>query len=419
MNKPMKIAMISTSDLQGGAAIAAFRLAEALATTEDIEVHFIVKEKLSDKDFVLAANQSSLAKYRGRLNFALEKASFLPYEASKAIRFFYSNPNFGQDLSTLPAVKNADIIHLHWINKGFLSFRSLEKLFALGKPIVWTLHDMWAFTGGCHYVEHCDHFQLNCGNCFFLRNPKPDDLSHQIWQKKDALYQSTNMTIVTSSNWLQKEAQASSLLRNKKILSIPSTLDTSVFKVMPTKPKKERVILFQAMNINDKRKGLKYFLEALKVLKAKQPAFAEKVRLLVFGKNTSDTLDGLDYPVDYLGFISDQRKIAEAYNQCDIFVIPSLGDNLPNAVIEAMACGKPVVTFDTGGLPEMVDHQKNGYVAPQKDTQALADGIRWTLEDSERYQQLSANALQKVKDCYTYDVVIHQYRELYNSLIPS
>ena len=160
----MKIAMISTSDLQGGAAIAALRLAEALDTTDDIQVNFLVKEKLSDKDFVVATNSSKIQIYRGRLNFALEKASFLPYEANKAIRFFYSNPNFGQDLSKLPEVKEADIIHLHWVNKGFISFRSLEKLIALGKPIVWTLHDMWAFTGGCHYAEHCDHFQDKCGN---------------------------------------------------------------------------------------------------------------------------------------------------------------------------------------------------------------------------------------------------------------
>jgi glycosyltransferase involved in cell wall biosynthesis len=276
---------------------------------------------------------------------------------------------------------------------------------------------MWAFTGGCHYAEDCDHFHRSCGNCFFLKNPGPEDLSHQIWSRKQALYKNANMTIVTSSHWLQKEAQDSGLLADKKVLSIPSTLDTTVFKVLPVERKEAYTILFQAMNINDKRKGLKYFLEALKILRKEHPEFSKKVRLLVFGKNTSDALSGLEYPVDYLGFISDQNQIAQAYNRCDTFVIPSLGDNLPNAVIEAMACGKPVVAFDTGGIPEMVDHQKNGYIAPQKDVQALADGIKWILEDSDRYQKLSKNALQKVEDCYTYEAVIGQYRKLYQSLI--
>ena len=183
----MKVTIVNTSDLQGGAAIAAFRLAEALDKTEDIQLSFIVKEKLSDRPFVQAANRSPWQVYRGRLNFALEKVSFLPYEASKNIRFFYSNPNFGQDISQLPVIQEADVIHLHWINKGFLSFESLEKLFALGKPIVWTLHDMWSFTGGCHYAEHCQYFEQSCGNCFYLKSPSPADLSHQIWRKKPKL----------------------------------------------------------------------------------------------------------------------------------------------------------------------------------------------------------------------------------------
>ena len=276
---------------------------------------------------------------------------------------------------------------------------------------------MWAFTGGCHYAEHCDHFRRQCGDCFFLRNPGPKDLSHDIWLRKSKLYARANLTIVTSSNWLQKEAQSSRLFSDLKVRSIPSTLDTSVFKIRSVPPRAKKTILFQAMNINDKRKGLKYFLKALKNIKEQHPEFAKEIQLLVFGKSTSDALAGLDYPVRYLGFISDQHKIAEAYNHCDIFVIPSLGDNLPNAIIEAMACGKPVVAFETGGIPEMVNHQKNGYIAPQKDVQALARGIRWTLEDPKRYQKLSENALQKVQDCYTHEAIIRQYRSLYHSLL--
>lgn len=412
----MKVAMINTSDLQGGAAIAAFRLAEAYAGTKDIEVTMVVKEKRSNRDFVLHVNDSKLKHYRGFFNFAMEKASFLPYEASKDIRFFFSNPNFGQDISTIPAIRDADVLHLHWINKGYLSFHSLQRLFDLGKPILWTLHDMWAFTGGCHYAEHCDHFKQSCGSCFYLKNQGSQDLSNQIWLKKEKLYRGRNMHFVTCSRWLQQEAQSSGLLKDFPIHSIPNTIDTSVFKPLPSGEKSKKTILFQAMNINDKRKGLKYFLEALAILKKDHPDFAEQVQLLVFGKDTSGALDHLDYPVDYLGFLGSQGEIVAAYNRSDIFVIPSLSDNLPNTIMESMACGKPVVGFETGGIPEMVDHRKNGYIAPQKNVNELAAGIKWTLESEERYQELSKNALQKVQNSYTHQVIVDQYHYLYRSI---
>jgi len=416
----MKILLINTSDLQGGAAIACFRLAKALQKVPSLDVKMLVKEKTTDEDFVVGTNTSLFGLYKGQLNFALEKATFLPYEKSKAIRFLFSSANFGQDISKLPEVQEADIIHLHWVNKGFLSLKSLEQLMQLGKPIVWTLHDMWPFTGGCHYAGDCLHFQKRCGDCRFLKNPKSQDISNKIWGKKKNIYQSAQLNIVTCSGWLKEVAKTSSLLTNVSVQNIPNTIDIDTFKpIANLKTKEKYTILFQAMNINDQRKGLKYFLEALAHLKKEHITIADKIELLIFGKDTSGALDGLNYPAKYLGVLKDQSEIARAYNQSDIFVIPSLEDNLPNTIMESLACGVPVVGFETVGIPEMVDHHKNGFIAPQKDAQALAEGIKWVLEDEERYTKLSQQAVKKVKDVYSHQKVSNEYLQLYTSILSS
>ncbi len=414
----MKIALINTSDIQGGAAIACYRLAKALDEREGVKVNMLVKEQLAKDSFIINANDGKFKALKGQVQFALEKLSFIPYESSKSIRFFFSNPNVGQDISELPVIQEADILHFHWINKGFLSFRSIEKLLALGKPIVWTLHDMWAFTGGCHYSKSCTNFTFKCGNCHFLKHPSDTDLSNTIWKKKKAIYKKGKLQMVTCSKWLKSVAETSSLLESVEVNSIPNPIDTTIFK--PAKSNKENgkyVILFQAMNINDKRKGLHYFLEALTILKKENPTFAEKIQLLIFGKDKSDALAGIDYDVRYLGMLSNQASIVKAYNQCDIFVIPSLEDNLPNTVMESLACGKPVVAFNTGGIPEMVTHQENGFIAPQMNAAELAKGIVWTLENNERYQQLSENARAKVIGHYTNAVVARRYITLYQSIL--
>ncbi len=413
----MKIALVNTSDRIGGAAIACYRLFQALHSTNEVDVTFLVKEKVTDDDRIQKVNTDYISEKKGQLNFILEKLTFLPKESSSKIRFYFSNPNFGQDISQHPDIQAADIIHLHWINKGFLSFKSLEKLIALGKPIVWTMHDMWTFTGGCHYAGHCDHYLQTCGHCNYLKNPTANDLSNKIWSKKKALYQKGNFQFVTCSQWLGRVAKTSGLLNNQSVTNIPNPLNTSLFKP-DGKGKKERpTILFQAMNINEERKGLKYLLESLQLLKERYPDFAATLRLVIFGKSKTDILDKIGIETEYLGLIAGDQAIIEAYNKADCFVIPSLEDNLPNTVMEALACGKPVVGFDTGGIPEMVNHKKNGYIAAQKDVKALAEGIYWVLNDTKRYQELSENARQKVITTYAFDKIAKRYTTLYQQVL--
>jgi len=377
----------------------------------------MVKEKFGETDFVVPANKGKLKQKLGNFRFALEKLTFLPYESSKEIRFQYSYPNIGQDISTLSAIQEADVINLHWINKGYLSFRSLRKLFQLGKPIVWTLHDMWAFTGGCHYAGECSNYQQSCGNCFYLKNPKPKDISALTWAKKQDIYKKGNLHIVTCSEWLANVARSSSLLSNTSVQSIPNTLDTQIFKPESNKKNGKYTILFQSMNINDKRKGLKYFLEALQIIETSHPDIAKQMELLIFGKNTASAIDDLSYTTSYLGVLKEQKDIAAAYNKSDIFVIPSLADNLPNTIMESLACGVPVVGFETGGIPEMVDHLVNGYIAQQKDAKALAEGIIWTISNKERYDTLSKAAVAKVHTAYTQKIVASKYIQVYKSIL--
>ncbi len=415
----MKIALINTSDLQGGAAIACYRLGEALEKSNEVSVKMVVKEKTSHSSFVINSNPSTLSEKLGKLNFALEKATFLRYESNKSMRFLFSHPNFGQDISTIPEIKEADILHFHWINKGFLSFSSLEKLIALNKPIIWTLHDMWPFTGGCHYSASCKNYQDTCGNCFLLKNPKSNDISSKIWNKKKALYSEANLHIITCSAWLRGIASSSTLFNNLKVSNIPNTIDLNLFKpkAKAKETKAKSTILFQAMNINDKRKGLKYFIEALQIIENEHLEFSKSIKLVIFGKNGSSQIDDLTFDVDYLGVLNTQQEIINAYHQSDVFVIPSLEDNLPNTIMEAMACGVPVVGFETGGIPEMVNHKKTGFIASQKNSRELAEGIMWTLENKERGIELSHNSRSKATKEYAHKVIANQYIEVYKSVL--
>lgn len=406
----MKIALVNTTDRIGGASIACFRLAEALLHNKH-EVHMLVQEQYSEAPFVIKSGSDWLAKAR----FGIEKLLFLPYEKSASVRFQFSTAATGQDISTLDAIQQADIIHLHWINKGFLSIKSLQKLAALNKPIVWTLHDMWAFTGGCHYSAHCDHYLTSCGNCFFLKNPSGTDLSNQIWIQKNKLFRLMKLQVVTCSEWLGKTARESGLLSSIPVVSIPNPIDIDFFSPLGTeiKAKPPFTILFQAMNLSDERKGFPYLLEALRILKKSYPELAANINLLIFGKASPQAFDGIDYPVEYLGLLGNETQIRDAYRRAHVFVIPSLEENLPNTIMEAMSCGVPVVGFESGGIPEMIDHGKTGFVASLKDPHSLADGISEVLSDPEKRSFFAKNARLKVCTQYCYQAVADRYLELY------
>lgn len=360
-----------------------------------------------------------------RWPFYAERLSFVPFERDKTVRFSFSIANFGNDLSKHPLVREADVLHLHWINQGFLSLKNIRQLAELGKPLVWTLHDMWAFTGGCHYSGTCEHFQHACGNCPYLRAPAANDLSNRIWRRKQAFYPE-KIQFVTCSQWLGEVARSSGLLRNYPVAAIPNPIDTDVFKPLSDAQRADfraakgiapgaHLLLFAAMKVGEERKGFRFLREALDLLKQQQPGLP--IELLVLGKADPEALATLPYPVHALGLVQDQAALVQAYGAADVFVIPSLEDNLPNTVMESLACGTPVAGFATGGIPEMVGHRQEGYIAPQRDSRELAAGIFEILAGHIPMQQYRAAARRKVETNYSNAVVAGRYIELYNRLL--
>jgi glycosyltransferase involved in cell wall biosynthesis len=399
----MNILLINTYS-HGGAGVAARRLQAALQSS-------------GTHTYLLTAAEAG-----PRWPFYAERLSFLPFERDKSVRFSFSLANFGHDLSKHPLVKKADVLHLHWINQGLLSIKNIQQLGALGKPIVWTLHDMWAFTGGCHYSGDCDHYLTGCGNCPYLRHPGPSDLSKRILKRKQNRFPG-QIQFITCSEWLAGVARSSALLQSYPVAAIPNPIDTGVFKPLQASDSSlfrekvgikagAQVVLFVAMKVSEERKGFKYLQEALKLIKQEHPE--RPIEILVMGKSEPEALGGLPYPVHALGMLSSVDDLVKAYGAADVFVIPSLEDNLPNTVMESLACGTPVAGFQTGGIPEMVGHLHEGYIAPQRDAAGLAKGIIQVLDNLDFMKN---NARQKVLATFTNDRIAARYNALYKKLI--
>jgi glycosyltransferase involved in cell wall biosynthesis len=362
----------------------------------------------------------------GRSAFIAERLSFLPWERDRSVRFEYSLANFGTDLSRHPAVQAADVLHLHWINQGFLSLRQLARLGTLGKPIVWTMHDMWPFTGGCHHARQCTRYTHACGQCPYLRWPADGDLSNRVWRRKQRFFPK-KMHFVACSEWLATCARQSSLLADYPIAVIPNPIDTEAF-APPTAADRAafrhqigaapdtRLLLFAAMSISNPRKGFDYLRSALHVLRQRRPDLA--VAVVAIGKSQPGELDGLPYPVHDLGLVRDAALMARTYGSVDAFVTPSLEENLPNTIMESMACGTPAVGFRVGGIPEMIGDHQHGRVTPLRDADALADALAWVLDDEPRRLALGHAARQKVLDTYAQDRVAARYLEVYERSNP-
>jgi len=384
----------------------------------------LVQEQNLVNDKIENTSAGGLKKWADFSRFVFERLAFLPHERDKSVRYGFSLANTGEDLSGHPLVRGADVLHLHWFNQGFLSFEGIEKLLGLGKPVVWTLHDMWAFTGGCHYAGDCTRFRGTCGDCPMLRKPGPTDLSTQIWRKKRDLFKVAPITFVTCSQWLQQKALESGLLRDATVLSIPNAIDTRVFRPTARVELRQRMdldpgtkfILFGAANVNDPRKGFPFLAEALRLLKLARPD--EAIELVVFGKVRAETLRGLPFPTRSLGYLRSADQIADTYAFCDVFVLPSLDDNLPNTIMESMSCGTPVVAFRTGGIPEMVEHLETGFLAEPGSAQSLAEGLSQVLFEISP-NKMRARARIKVQEEFSFDTIGRRYGDLYQRLSPS
>jgi glycosyltransferase involved in cell wall biosynthesis len=316
--------------------------------------------------------------------------------------------------STLPA---CDVVHLHWVS-GFFDFSALPRV-AARAPVVWTLHDMNAFTGGCHYAGTCGGFRDGCGRCPQLGSESSSDLSHQVLQRKMSALRSLgadDLHLVTPSRWLSRQAQASAVFGGRSCEVIPYGLDTKVFRPRDRRAARaefgigatEKVVLFVAESVGVRRKGMTILLEALGHLKQSD------LHLLTVGYGSCEFPEHLK--VTQLGPIHDDARMSLAYSSADAFACPSLEDNFPNTVLEAMACGVPVVGFDVGGIPEMVSDGETGFLAPAGDVGALADAIERIL-GNDNWEKLAAACRERVEQQFDLRTQGKRYLQLYQNVI--
>ncbi len=419
----MKIVLLSTNDIRGGASVASHRLIDALNIYGE-DAKLLVQSKESDNKNIISTTNNIFKKWLNFLRFAYERYTVLRYEKSKDIRFTFSPANTGENIHKHPLVKQADIIHLHWFNFGFISLKGLKKLIELKKPIVWTMHDMWAFTGGCHYAGNCSRFTDFCKECPFLKEKDNTHLVSKIFREKRLFLKDANINFVSCSSWLGNTATRSKLLSKFNVHTIPNPIDTELYAPMNkaesreafSLPQNKRLLLFGAANIHDKRKGLDFLIDALRIAIKRKPELKSEVELVTFGKNSEDIKELLPLKIHNLSFLSPGKQMALAYNTSDIYILPSLEDNLPNTIMEALSCGVPVVAFNTGGIPEMIDHKKNGYLASYRSSEDLTNGIIFTLYEADR-QNLSDDARNKVLKSYSEKNIAEKYVKLYKSLL--
>jgi glycosyltransferase involved in cell wall biosynthesis len=301
----------------------------------------------------------------------------------------FSYPVLGSDVAKLPEIQEADIIYIHWALNGFLNFSSFRKIFRLNKPVIIFLHDMWAVTGGCHHSFNCEKYKTTgCNNCPMFFNDKEHDLSAAEFKKKLKLYSSfDNICFVSPSKWLYDCAKASLLTRNKPVYYIPNILDDMLFKPMDKRKAKqilnidpdETVISFGAISISSPYKGWLYLQKAMEILK--QDENLKNVTALIFGSEYSQEIaDTIPFKTKFMGYLKDEYSTLLIYNAADVFVAPSLAEAFGYVVMEALSCGTPVVGFNVGGIPDMISHKENGYLANYKDAEDLAAGVKYCLQ---------------------------------------
>ncbi len=414
----MRVLIINTSEKTGGAAVAAHRLLDTL-NNNGVKAKMLVADKVTDNITVVEAPRPWLRRW----NFLWERwCLFWHLHFNRKHLFEVDMANAGIDITGVPEFKEADVIHLAWINQGLLSLSSIRKILASGKPVVWTMHDLWPATGICHFALDCKGYRGQCQRCQFLpRHSTPSDLSTRIFNRKRKLYRGSGIHFVTCSKWLGDQARQSALLSGMHVETIPNPIDTRVFAPKDKRqarlavglPEHGRIILFVSQRVTMERKGIAYLIEAISMLADRHPEMCNDTSVAILGGHADEVAERLRLPAYPLGYVSDEQQIVDIYNAADVFVIPSLDDNLPNTVMESMACGVPAVGFKVGGIPEMIDHQKNGYVAKYKDAADLATGLHWVLDEADT-RALGRNALAKVHTCYSQPAVAMHYIEVYN-----
>lgn len=416
----MKVLILSTHDDFGGAERCAFRLHKGLNRI-GINSFMLVAHKHSDLHNVYLGNRGKLQRSISLVIPKLEKlyTNCYTYSTTKKPNVQFSPSLFSTCFTFEEYVNsiNPDIIHVHYLSHSFLS---LKRLVSLKIPIVWTMHDMWIFTGGCHYDQECGRYVQSCGKCKILNSNKVKDLSSKVYERKNNILKKIqNISFIASSNWMKDSALSSSLLSSRNVSRIQTGVDTTVFRPAGkftardafNLPQRKKIILFGAMNsTSDPRKGFKYLKEAIYQIRDKD------IEIVIFGASHGDEIDALPFPVHFLGRLTNDNAISLAYSCADVMMVPSIQENLANTIMESLSCGTPVVAFKLGGNPDMIEHKVNGYLSDPFDANDLANGIDWVINKSD-WNTMSRNARSKAVKYYEITDVAKLHKNYYENLL--
>ncbi|WP_196607055.1 glycosyltransferase family 4 protein [Pectinatus frisingensis] len=411
----MKILHINTNDRFGGAARAAYRIHEGLLAN-DVCSKLWTQNKTFDDDNIIY-NNSKLDKIKTIINKKTD--SFFKYINKTTVKTPWS---LGEALfdSNLGKIQDKyDIVHLHWINEGFIPIRNMSKLY---KPVVWTLHDSWAFTGGCHIPYTCKKYEIGCSECPQLSGSRFLDLSKHVFNKKGKYYKNA-MKIVCPSKWLAECAKKSLLFKDMDIRVIPNGINIQKYQIRNKifarqlfgVSRENKVILFGAMGAtSDENKGFKYLYNAIRYLYNENKG---KIEVVIFGSTKPISAPDFGFKTKYVGQIYDDITLNLLYSAADVMVVPSKSESFGQTAVEAMSSGTPCVAFNCTGLKDIIDNKLNGYLATPYDEKDLANGIRYIISEENRWEKLSREARKKVEQYFDVNIVSKKYISLYNEML--
>ena len=419
----MKVLHLAANDINGGAAIAGYRLHRGLLNS-GIDSKMLVLYKKSDDPSVVQFCPSGNIFKRQKRDI---RARIIGWRNDKFIQKRLTNVEAFSNAKTphiedvQEVLNDIDVINLHWTAR-FLDYGLLFGNLTGNIPIIWTLHDMHPFTGGCHYAGECDGFVRQCGMCPQLASTTTKDFSHANWKyKQKALseIEDTSLNIVTPSKWLGQQSKASSLFSRFNHSVIPYGLDLDVYRPRDIGglkdalkiPNNARVIGFVADSLSDARKGFGILTQAMEMLKT------ENIYLVSIGNKPPVISNQVKHI--HLGRIQNDGLMSLVYSLFDVFICPSQEDNLPNTVLESLSCGTPVVGFDIGGMPDMVEHGVTGFLAPNIDPIILASCIDEIFSNKRRLQVIGEQCRLKAVNEYALNIQAENYTKLYSSLLKS
>lgn len=409
----LKVLHLVAGELSGGAARGAYWLHQAQREIGiDSTLVTSGRDNLGD-DSVVALGASNVS----RLKFALlNRLGNLPTFFYRKRKPWIFNTGFaGIDFTKLPEFREADLIHLHWVN-GLVSMRTLRKV---KKPIVWTLRDMWPFTGGCHYAVGCERYKTGCGACPQLQSKRSTDLTRLVVANKRALLPK-QLRVVGISHWLSDCASSSRVFADFPVQTISNNIDTQAFSPIDQQtarqilalPKDKKIILVGAQRVTDFYKGFGLFVDAIERIQR------DDIYVLTFGREANQAMQPLDHTSTHLGFLADALSLRLVYSAADLFVAPSLMDAFGKTLAESLSCGTPVVCFDATGPKDIVDHQKTGCKAKPFEAEDLAKGIEWVLDlPRDQYEKMRFHSRERARTHFDSRVIAKQYHELYLEML--